>query len=290
MKLWCYSFLLYFGFNFLKGVNIFSSTNTYYGKYANINGLTEQSPVYVRGYKVGQVDKIFYDFSSADAFVVEFSINKDIILNEGTELALIADGLLGGSALELQIPSGKTDMVYAKGDTVPTIVIPGLVDNLQNGLLEDLSITVQRADSLIAQVKSQLDNDYIESSLDNVEQLTTSLNKSADAIEKIVKNEVPQITSEAKQAVGDIKKLAANVKDIDVAATMSKVDSVMSDVQEVVASVNSTEGIIGLLLNDKKLYLSINETVNSADSLLTDIKKTPKRYVHFSLFGKKDKK
>ena len=146
-------FLLYFGFNFLKGVNLFSSTTSYCGCWSNINGLTEQSPVFVRGYKVGQVDKIEYDFTREEAFRVVLSVNRDIVLPEGTEAALVSTGLLGGTALQLNIPTGDNTPYYKEGDMLPTITVPGLMENLQEGLLADLQTTVQHLDSLVEDVR-----------------------------------------------------------------------------------------------------------------------------------------
>ena len=98
-------FLLFFGFNFLKGVNIFSPTNSFHGVYAHLHGLEEQAAVYIRGHKVGQVDAIHYDYTRDSAFTIDISINRDIVLPQGTQMALISDGLLGGMAIELQLPS-----------------------------------------------------------------------------------------------------------------------------------------------------------------------------------------
>lgn len=111
-------FLFYFGFNFLKGVNIFNKTNTYVATFERMNGLVEQAPVYVKGYKVGQVDKIVYDFSKQESFTVTFSINDDIQLPLGTEVMLVPDGLISGEALELTIPTENVLAYYSMGDTL----------------------------------------------------------------------------------------------------------------------------------------------------------------------------
>ena len=282
-------FLLYFGFNFLKGVNIFSSTSTYYGAYQSINGLTEQSPVYVKGYKVGQVDKIKYDFRKDDAFVVEFSINKDIALPQGTELALISDGLLGGTALQINIPITESDDLYARGDTLPTTVVPGLIDNLQGGLLADLSAAVEKLDTLIANVNNQLEGDHLKSALANVDRITIDLKATSSDLKNLMANDVPDVVADAKSTMSDLKNVAANVRDVDIAATIAKVDAVAAELQEFSAALNSKDGTVGMLMNDKELYTNINEAVQSVDKLLVDLKANPKRYVHFSLFGKKDK-
>ncbi|MBR1808257.1 MAG: MCE family protein [Paludibacteraceae bacterium] len=283
-------FLLYFGFNFLKGVNIFSSTSTYYGSYSAINGLTEQSPVYVKGYKVGQVDKITYDFRRDNSFVVTFSVNKDISLPHGTELALISDGLLGGTALQLNIPLYDTDDLYHRGDTLPTTVVPGLIDNLQDGLLADLSAALQKLDTLLYTANSQLEGDHLKSALANVDRISSDLKSASADIKRVMANDVPVVVADAKSAVSDIKNVAANVRDVDIAATIDKLDAVVADLKNFTQKVNSKDGTVGMLLNDKELYSNINETIQSVDSLVVDLKANPKRYVHFSVFGnKKDK-
>lgn len=283
-------FLLYFGFNYLKGVNLFSATTAYTGEWEEIKGLTEQAPVYVKGYKVGQVDKIAYDFTREQSFHVTLSVNRDIVLPAGTEAALIADGLLGGTAVQLNIPTGDNTPYYKAGDLLPTTVVPGLVEELQQGLLANLSVTVQHLDSLVEDVQSQLEGDHIKNTLAHVDNLTEDLNVSSRQLKGMMQNDVPQVVADAKDAVADIRVLAGNIRDVDLAATVSRVDETVDEVKQVVAQINSQEGTLGMLLHDKELYVNIDKTVVSADSLLTDLKANPKRYVHFSLFGGKKEK
>ncbi len=283
-------FVLYFGFNFLKGVNIFSPIHTYVGTYQNINGLTAQAPVYIRGYKVGQVDQIYYDFTKDEAFTVILSIDKTIVLPEGTELALVADGLLGGTALQLNVPTGDATPYFHSGDTLPTIVVPGLFDVLEDNLLASLQGTIAHIDSLILAVNSQLEGDHIKSTLEQVDVITADLAVTSAQLKKMMKNEVPTIVADVDSVMGDLKTFSANLSAVDVQATMQQVDTTLAHINEFTAKLNSTDGTVGMLMNDKKLYLDLTSTVNSADSLLTDLKANPKRYVHFSLFGAKDKK
>ena len=282
-------FLLYFGFNFLKGVNIFSSTRAYYGQYKNLNGLVEQSPVYVLGYKVGQVDKIVYDFRKEVPFTVAFSINRDIVLPQGTQLALVSDGLLSGSALQLNIPVTDTEDCYHAGDTLPTIIVPGLVESLQNGLIDQLGGTVSHLESLIAQVSGQLEGDHLSRILANVETVTADLRVTSADLKVLMHTRVPMVINNVDSVMTDIKVVSARLSDLDLQQTKNKVDSAVDKVNDLLNTVNTNEGTLGLLLNDKDLYINLNNTINSADSLIVDLKAHPKRYVHFSLFGKKDK-
>lgn len=283
-------FLMYFGFNFLKGVNIFSATNSYYAVYTHLNGLTEQAPVYIKGYKVGQVDKIYYDFTDENAFSVAFSIDKAIALPSGTQTALIADGLLGGSALQLNLPDESNGTFYAKGDTLPAVIVPGLLDNLQDEMLAQLSSVLTKVDSLMATVNQQLEGDHISRTLAQIDNATRDLAVVSGQLKTAMNTQVPAILDDAQGAVADIRGFSANLGKVDIDNTIHRVDSMVSNLQTLTASINSADGTIGLLLNDKELYLSLANTVASADSLLVDLKANPKRYVHFSLFGNKDKK
>lgn len=282
-------FLLYFGFNFLKGVNIFSPTHTYCGIYGNVNGLTEQAPVYVRGYKVGQVDRIVYDFSKEEAFCVYFSLDKHIAVPVGTECALVADGLLGGTALQLNLPL-EAEKMYAAGDTLPTVVVPGLMDALQEEVIAKLSGALGQLDSLLATVNAQLEGDHLQHALTKVDDITADLAVTSEGIRSMMKEQIPAIVADAREAVADVRVFADNLGTIDLAATVGKVDTTVNRLNRLTETLNSTDGTIGLLLNDRQLYLNLTGTIASADSLLTDLKAHPKRYVHFSLFGKKEKK
>ncbi len=283
-------FLLFFGFNFLKGVNIFSSMYAFHGVYDDIHKLEEQAPVYIHGYKVGQVDKIHYDFTKDSAFVVDISINRDIDLPKGTKMALVADGLLGGMAIELQLPAEYTTDLCESGTTLPTIYVPGLVDDIQTNLLASLGNAVEGIDSLVAQLNSQLDNDHLKKSLENIDAISSDLTVVSRDVKGLMAKKVPAIVDNADSAMASIRTIAANVEKADIAATVQRLDSTIDNVNLVVTDFRSDNGTIGKLLHDKSLYQNIDATVVSADSLLTDLKANPKRYVHFSLFGSKEKK
>lgn len=283
-------FLLFFGFNFLKGVNIFSSMYAFNGVFDNIHGLEEQAPVMIRGYKVGQVNSIKYDFTRDSAFTIEVSVNRDIDLPRGTRMALVADGLLGGMAIELQLPAEHGEELCKSGETLPTVYIPGLVDNLQENLLASLGSTISGVDSLVNQLNSQLANDHLANTLANVDNISSDLTAVSRDLKGLMANKVPQIVDNADSTISSIKQIASDINGADIAATVARVDSAVAQVNTTLADVNSDNGTLGLLLHDKSLYRNIDATVVSADSLLTDLKANPKRYVHFSLFGQKDKK
>ena len=296
-------FLLFFGFNFLKGVNIFSPTNAYHGSFCHLHGLEEQAAVYIRGHRVGQVDAIHYDFTRDSSFTVDISVNKDIVLPQGTHMALVSDGLLGGMAIELQIPVAQSDTdekerpfaadkatdPIAHGTFLPTSYVPGLMESVQNELLAHIDEAVQNIDSLVATLQKQLEGDHIKRSLVNVERVSGDLTTVSSNLKRLMNNQVPTIVKTADTVVSNLNHFVADIREIDFKATVARVDTALDNANNVIAQIGSQDGTLGQLLYNKSLYKHIDATVVSADSLLSDIKAHPKRYVHFSVFGKKDK-
>jgi len=287
-------FLLFFGFNFLKGVNIFSPTNSYHGVYYNLHGLEEQAAVSIRGHKVGQVDAIRYDFTKDSAFTVDISIHTDINLPQGTRMALVADGLLGGMAIELILPESDENAVQpsdfiAHGAYIPTMYVPGLMESVQGELIAKIASAVQNIDSLVAQVKIQLEGDHLKASLANVDRISTDLTGVSAELKRLMATRVPSIVNNADTAVANFNIIVADLKDANLKATVARVDTAVNGVNTLLADVRSGEGTLGQLMYNKSLYNHIDAAVLSADSLLTDLKAHPKRYVHFSVFGKKEK-
>jgi phospholipid/cholesterol/gamma-HCH transport system substrate-binding protein len=283
-------FLLFFGFNFLKGVNIFSPTNSYHGVYCNLHGLEEQAAVYIRGHKVGQVDVIHYDFTRDSSFVISISVKRDIALPQGTQMALVSDGLMGGMAVELQLPpADSTRGMVKKGAYLPTVYVPGLVESLQGTLLAHVDEAVQNIDSLVASLRSQVAGGHIEATLVNVDRVSSDLTGVSSELKHLMRTRVPSIVNNADTVVANLNTVVADIKAADLKATVARVDTAVDGVNAVIADVRAQKGTLGQLMYNKSLYNHIDATVLSADSLLTDLKAHPKRYVHFSLFGRKDK-
>ena len=283
-------FLLFFGLNFLKGVNIFSPTNSYHGVFYNLHGLEEQAAVYILGHKVGQVDRIHYDFTRDSAFTIDISVNKDIALPEGTQMALVSDGLLGGMAIELKLSDvSEQYSVVERGTFLSTAYEPGLMESLQGELLAHVDRAVQDIDSLVATLQGQVAGNHIQSALQNVDRVSGDLTVVSSDLKKMMNNQVPRIVNKADTMVNNLNTVVADIRDADLKSTIGRVDKAVDGVNAVVADVRSQEGTLGQLIYNKALYNHIDATVVSADSLLTDLKAHPKRYVHFSLFGKKEK-
>ena len=272
--------ILYFGFNFLKGINIFSPTKVYVGTFDRINGLTAQAPVYIKGYQVGLVESIQYDFKQYPAFTVNVSIDKTIELPRGTQMALVADGLLGGGAIELQLPTmPNRAMPYQKGDTLPTQIVPGLIDNLQTGILANLDSLLAEANTLLASLNNQMSEGSLYATLQNIEQITQNLAISSKDLRALTHNQLPAIMDKADATIQGLNDIVDDVKAANIQGTVGMVDSTLNTLN---AALQSQEGTVGMLLNDKTLYdnlnnalLDLDQALLNVDSIMVSIKARP---------------
>ena len=261
--------ILYFGLNFLKGINIFSSTSSYVGQYEEISGLTEQAPVYIKGYQVGLVERIQYDFTQSPAFTVAVSVNKDIMLPEGTQMALVADGLLGGMAVELILPTQQTGAtIYEKGDTLPSIIVPGLFDNLEQGVLAKLDSVLSETTTLVAGLNDEMSNGNLRKALQNVERITQDLQVSGSDLRKLTHNQLPAIVAKVDTTMTGFAAVASDVRDANIVSLVDSINTVISGVNQ---AINSQDGTLGLLLNDKELYENLNVALQDLDNVVLNI-------------------
>lgn len=261
--------ILYFGFNFLKGVNIFSPTKVYVGTFERINGLTAQAPVYIKGYQVGLVESIMYDFTATTAFTVNVSIDKAIELPRGTQMALVADGLLGGAAIELQLPSiPNRAMPYQKGDTLPTQIVPGLMDNLQTGLLASLDSLINQANLLLTSLNNEVDSGSLHNTLQNVERITNNLTVSSSDIRSLTHKQLPALLTKVDSTMQGIQEIVSDANAVDIQQTVTNLDNTINTLN---AALQSHDGTLGLLLNDKTLYDNLNGALQNLDHAVQNV-------------------
>ena len=270
--------ILYFGFNFLKGVNIFSPTDCYYGQFERSNGLTEQAPVYILGHQVGLVSSIMYDFMRTPAFTIGVHINDDILLPEGTQMALVADGLLGGAAIELLL-SEHTGVAHKGGDTLSTTVVPGLVESLQAGVLANLDSLLAETNTLISNLTNEMEMGSLNATLRNIEQITSDLKVSGKDIRQFTHGQLPSIIAKIDTTIADLQGIVSNVKDANVQNTVENLNETIKVLNDLL---QSEDGTLGLLLNDTELHDNLNtalknldKAVLNVDSVVMSIKEQP---------------
>ena len=251
-----------------------------------MQGLTEQAPVYVRGFKVGQVEEITYDFAQDTAFNIVVSLNKDIRVVEGSELRLVPDGLLGGMTVEVIIPAGQELAEIPAHSQLPTSVKPSMIDGLAGPIIASLDSTLSSIRALVDNVNGQIEKDQLRTILAHADELLTSLKATSSKLDGILKNDVPHIMQEVDGILTDVKKLSANASEADIAALVARADATLAEVNQLVEAANNPNGTTGKLLHDESLYNNLNSTLQSADSLMQDLREQPNSVI----WGKKKKK
>lgn len=281
--------ILFFGLQFLKGLSIFSTNDTYYATFDDVTGLSVSCPIVADGYQVGVVRAINFDYSRRGATVVEMDIDKTMRIPKGTTAELASD-VLGNVKILLLQANNPVEKV-AVGDTIKGGLQEGTLAKL-TAMLPTIERMVPKIDSILTSVNLLLADPAIANSLHNIEGITNNLNTTSRDLNVLMaslNNRVPGILDKTDATLANAQQVSDNLKDIDVAGTMAKVNATLANVEDMTKALNSKEGTLGLLMHDPSLYLNLSNTMQSADSLLIDLRQHPKRYVHFSLFGRKDK-
>ena len=280
--------ILFFGMQFLKGLTIFSTDDSYYARFNDVSGLSASSPVYANGYRVGVVQRIEYDYSRPDNIVAVIGLDNQLSLPKGTRAEISSD-LLGNVKLELKFGPNPIDLM-AKGDTIEGGTASGLMGRAAQ-MIPQIEVMLPKLDSILASLNALMQDPAIKNSLHNVDDITANLSttsKELNALSAQLNHQMPSMLAKTNGILTNVEGTTQKLNDIDLVATMQKVDRAMANVEQTTAKLNSNEGTLGLLMHDPELYNNMNATMQSADSLLMDMKQHPKRYVHFSVFGRKD--
>ncbi|MRS63505.1 MlaD family protein [Larkinella terrae] len=290
--------MLYFGFNYLKGSDIFSRSNKYVVVYDNVDGLTASNPVQLNGLSVGRVDRIDILQQQGNQLLVTLDVDKRIEVGQGSKAILADAGVLGGKVIILQInQSGKP---LGVGDTLLSGKEGGIT-----ALLKDKALPVlNNVDSLttnLNRIVKQFDRTglILNKTLEGAQATTGALNQTIgenrEGIKRLMTN-LGNLSASLAETEKEIKPLltkagtfADSLNALKLSQTLATVNRSISTLQQMLADVNSGKGTLGKLKGDEALYKNVNSATASLDKLLTDFREHPKRYVHFSLFGKKEK-
>ena len=289
--------ILYWGIEYLNGINLLKPANFYYAKFEKVNGLTVASPVTVNGFKVGQVREITYDYDT-NQISVELSFEKGLKIPDGSTITF-SNELLGAAALQLNLGASKTYMEV--GSVIPTQMQGGLMDKVGNDMMPALVSILPKVDSIVGSVNQILANPAIAASVTRCDAITrelvassahltvlmASLNK---AIPGMVHNangvlaNANALTGDLRTTTGNLNTITGNLKELPLDTTLNRINATLANVQRLTTKLNNENSSLGMLLNDKKLYQNATSTVASLDSLLQDVKKHPKKYVTIKVF------
>lgn len=281
--------IMYFGINFLKGMNLFSTNNAYYMTFDDIQGLGASTPIYADGYKVGIVDGLEYDYKENGPIKVKVDIIKDLRIPQGSKAEIVKD-LMGNLQVNLLLANNPRERVEP-GGIIPGAVNGGMMDKAAN-LVPVVEKMLPKLDSILTSVNALLADPALTASLHNVETITSNLTVSTRELNTLMaglNKQVPGMIGKANGVLDNTNRLTANLASLDVQGTLNKVNQTLESAHQFTEKLNSNQGSLGLLMNDTKLYDNLTSTMSHADSLVIDLKAHPKRYVHFSVFGRKDK-
>lgn len=281
--------IMYFGINFLKGMNLFSTNNAYYMTFDDIQGLGASTPIYADGYKVGIVDGLEYDYKENGPIKVKVDIIKDLRIPQGSKAEIVKD-LMGNLQVNLLLANNPRERVEP-GGIIPGAVNGGMMDKAAN-LVPVVEKMLPKLDSILTSVNALLADSALAASLHNVETITSNLTVSTRELNTLMaglNKQVPGMIGKANGVLDNTNRLTANLASLDVQGTLNKVNQTLESAHQFTEKLNSNQGSLGLLMNDTKLYDNLTSTMSHADSLVIDLKAHPKRYVHFSVFGRKDK-
>ena len=281
--------VLFFGMKFLKGLTVFSSDDSYYVEFTDVSGLSVSSPVYANGFRVGVVEDVIYNFDSQEQIVAKVGLNQQLRLPKGSTAEISSD-LLGNVKLELVFGPNPVD-VLEPGDTISGGQQQGVMGKAEK-IIPNIEKMLPKLDSILANVNMLLSDPSLANSLHNVDHITANLTTTTHELNRLtasLNKQMPSMLEKADGVLGNTETLTKNLSDLDIAMTMAKVNTTLQNVEQLTAKLNSGEGTIGLLMTDPGLYRNLTSTMSHTDSLIMDLKAHPKRYVHFSLFGRKDR-
>ena len=278
--------ILYFGIEYLKGINLFKPANFYYAKFEKVDGLAVSAPVTINGFQVGQVREINYDYENNDISVL-LSLNKDLRIPKESNVKLSVD-MLGTAQLVLTL-SDATEY-YNVGDEIPTGVVAGLMDAI-GGALPQVNNLLPKIDSILTSINTILANPALNNSVSRLDAITADLQSSSNDLMRLMHNQVPGImnnvngiTANLNSTTATISDLSADLRNMPLKETVDNANATMANLKLLSDNLNNKNSSLGLLMNDPTLYRHLDNAIASLDTLLTDLQRNPKRYVTFKVF------
>jgi len=290
--------LFLFGFSYLKGNNLLDDSIVVYAKYNNVEGLTPSTPVTINGYAVGKVLDIYFEDESSGILIVEMDIDTRFKFSKNSKAELFQNGFIGGKAVQI-IPAYDDAGDAENGDYLQSQVKEGmmeLVNERLTPLQEKIERVMSHTDTLLIgfnntfDAKAQAD---LKNSIASLNATVNSFNATANSLNSLIdinKSKLNNTISNFEKTSGNLSTMTDKMAQVDIAKTVQDLQATIKKFDDVIASVENGEGSIGKLLKDDQLYKNLSGASNQMEELLQDMKLNPKRYVHFSIFGKKPKR
>ena len=298
------------GFNYLKGTSLFNRQNEYHVYYDDVFGITEGTQVKLNGISVGLVKNLAFKSDNPNLVDVTYAIHKDVKLPEDSKALIASDGVLGNKIVKLILGTKKT-YVQDNGTFLGEQEL-GIMESAMeqiNPIKTKVESTLTSLDSILIAVKKVFSDGNIQnlnSSFANIPPTIDNLKETSKDVNVMVKTQserldhilltVDNITTNLKtnnekinNILSNAETTTENLKKLELQKTLDQVDKTLADLQITIGKINNGTGTVSLLLNDDKLYNNLDKSAADLDKLMIDLKANPKKYVHFSIFGRKDK-
>ena len=280
------------GFSYLKSNNIFSSDRTFFAIYNDIEGVSVGTPVTVSGFNVGSIQDISFYENTID-ILVKFRVEDKVKFSKNSIAQIYETGLIGGKALAILPNNGP---LAQSGDTLRSSIAPGLtelVNDKLSPLQEKIESTFVSADSLLKNINNVLDvnsQNQIKESFSQLSDLAINLKESAENLNSIINSneiKINDIVSNVDNFSSNFSSLSNSFSDFEV--IIGNLTKTSNNLNSIIDEISSGDGTFNQLIYDDSMIKSLNEASNNLNLLMEDLRLNPKRYVHFSLFGKKNK-
>lgn len=277
-------FLLYYGISFLKGFNLFKSSNLYIVVFDDVSGLTQSTPVTLNGFQVGLVSSMKLDPNNQNQVIAYLNMDKGVKIPKGSKMNLDVSVL--GSATIIFESNPYTKEYYTASDTIKGLRKKGMLD-AADGIVPKFEQLIPKIDSILTGLQTLTNSPALTQSLADVNQITGDLAKSTKQLNLLMttlNKDVPTISGNLNKMSNDLTSVSGQLKEMDLTSTFQSIDSTIKNLENLSNKINSKDNSIGLLLNDRHLYDSINSTIGNASSLLKDIRENPSRYINVKVF------
>ncbi len=289
-------------YNFLKGKDYFKSTVFYYSVFDKVGGLSESSPVEINGYKVGVVQSIDFLNETSGKLLVVYSVNKGFKLPRNTVAEIVPVSIIAG--MKVQFAYGKGPGFYSEGDTIPGQLVESLLSTFEKEFVPvkekimSLLVTLDSVTKAINDIMSPEFQKNLNGTLANLNGTSESIDNILGSKEKDLRATIENLTRFTKMLSdnsGKLDKSFSNLETIsdtlasaDIYGSVIKLKESLTNASALMENLNKGKGSAGQLLTNDSLYNNLNASLKSLNELLSDMKANPKRYVHFSIFGKKN--
>lgn len=288
--------LFIFGYNFLKNSNLFDTDRIFYVNYENVAGLAESAPVTVNGLEVGRVKTI--DFADKNGgLIVAFSVEKDFEFSKNSTVLIYSSGFIGGNNLGI-IPANDAAPTATSGDTLQGNIQTGMIDGIMDKFMpleKSLEFTLARLDTVLVGISDVMDEETkknLRASISNLNQTMASFNGVARDMKSMLntnKDKLNNTLTNLDVTAENFARLSDSLAQIETGELVRSMEATIGKLNSIAEGIDNGEGSVGKLLKDDKLYNNLTGASKQLEQLLEDMKLNPKRYVHFSLFGKKQK-